>query len=78
MGTQTGVGTRAKTIMVAQVVGVIAMDPLPFLFMALLIFGSLQAGVYFAWRSTREKPPITGSGEVDGDQFIEINKETKK
>lgn len=63
--------------MVAQVVGVIAMDPLPFLFMALLVFGSLQAGVYFAWRSTREKPKITGIGEVKPSQYIKAKRAKK-
>jgi len=45
------------------------MDPLPFLFLAVLIFGSLQAGAYLAWRSTRPDKKITGIGEVKMRDF---------
>jgi len=45
------------------------MDPLPFLFLAVLIFGSLQAGAYLAWRSTRPDKKITGTGEVKMRDF---------
>lgn len=46
------------------------MDPLPFLALAVMIFGSLQAGAYIAWRSTMPKPQITGIGEVKGSQYV--------
>lgn len=46
------------------------MDPLPFLFMAVLIFGSVQLGAYLAWRSTRPKQVITGTGEVKPNQYV--------
>ena len=46
------------------------MDPLPFLFMAVLIFGSVQLGAYLAWRSTRPKKVITGIGEVEPNQYV--------
>jgi len=45
------------------------MDPLPFLFLAVLVFGSVQFGAYFAWRSARTKPPLTGIGEVKASQY---------
>lgn len=45
------------------------MDPLPFLFLAVLVFGSLQAGVYLAWRSTQPKARIIGNGEVKASQY---------
>ncbi len=46
------------------------MDPLPFLFMAVLIFGSVQLGAYLLWRSVRPEKPITGIGEVKDKDFV--------
>jgi len=46
------------------------MDPLPFLFLAVLIFGSLQAGAYLAWRSVRPKPEYHTNGEVKSSEYV--------
>jgi hypothetical protein len=45
------------------------MDPLPFLFLAVLIFGSLQVGAYLAWRSIRPEQKIVGTGQVKMRDF---------
>jgi len=46
------------------------MDPLPFLFMAVLMFGTIQLGTYLYWRSTRPKERIDGINKVKAKDFI--------
>jgi hypothetical protein len=56
------------------------MDPLPFLFLALITFGSGQFGAWLVYRHTRPKPPITGLGQVKTKDFVAepIPKKRKK
>lgn len=46
------------------------MDPLPFLFGAVLIFGAVQLGTYYIYTQTRPKPPARGLGIVKEKDFI--------
>lgn len=58
-------------------------DPLPFVFLAVLVFGAIQAGAYALLRSARPRPQIRGIGEVKGSDFNaapipKINRKSKK
>ena len=46
------------------------MDPLPFLFTSVLLFGTLQLGTYLYWHSTRPKERIPGINKVKAKDFI--------
>jgi len=48
------------------------MDPLPFLFGAVLIFGAVQLGTYYVYVQTRPKPPTKGIGKIKQKDFIPL------
>jgi len=47
-------------------------DPLPFLFGAVLIFGAVQLGTYYVYVRTRPKPPAKGLGKIKQKDFITL------
>lgn len=49
-------------------------DPYPFLFGAVFLFTVIQAVFVFAgWyrRNIADEPPVSGTGNVDADEFIQ-------
>lgn len=52
------------------------MDPLPFLILAIMLFGTVQLICWFMWRNTRDKP-IHGTGSVKPTAY-KILKEPRK
>ena len=52
------------------------MDPLPFLFIAVLVFGSVQLGVYLMWRYAQSPKEIIGKNRVSIRKYI-VDKKPK-
>jgi hypothetical protein len=53
------------------------MDPLPFLALAVFVFGSLQVAACIAWYTAR-KQPLQGLGVVNARDYIADKKPKKQ